>query len=59
MILAKLRMIKAIILPEKRLKNKSDIVEVLTNTRVNVRQIRQIAKRESTLEIFKGISGEI
>jgi len=52
-------MIKATILPEKRLKDKSDIVEVLTNTRVNVRQIRQIAKRESTLEIFKGISGEI
>jgi len=59
LILAKLRRIKATILPEKSIKDKNDIVEALANTRVNVRKIRQIAKRESTVEIFNGISEEI
>ena len=52
LILAKLRMIKATLSPERSLKDKNDIAAILANTRVNVRTIRQIAKREKTLEIF-------
>jgi len=49
-------MIKATNLPGKSIKDKNDIVAVLTNTKVNTRRIQQIAKRESTLEIFREIS---
>jgi hypothetical protein len=55
LILAKLRMIKATIPPERSFKDKNDIAAILANTKVNVRTIRQIAKRETTLEIFNGI----
>jgi len=56
LILAKLRMIKANILPEKSIKVKNDILAVITDTKVNTRRLQQIARRDNTLEIFKEIS---
>lgn len=50
LILAKLRMIKATLAPEKSLKDKNDIVEILAHTKVNIQSIRRIAKKETTLE---------
>lgn len=52
LILAKLRMIKSTLPPERSLKDKDDIAAILANTKVNVRTIRETAKRETTLEIF-------
>ena len=55
LILAKLRMIKATLPPERSLKDRNDIAAIVANTKVNFRMIRQIAKRETTLEIFDEI----
>lgn len=55
LILAKLRMIKATIPAERSFKDRNDIAAILVNTKVNVRTIREVAKKETTLEIFNKI----
>jgi hypothetical protein len=55
LILSKLRMIKATVPRERSQKDKDDIRAILTNTTVNTRRIRDSAKRESTIEIFREI----
>jgi hypothetical protein len=52
LILAKLRMIKATVSPQRRAQDRDDITAILTNNKVNTRKIRQRARRESTLQIF-------
>ncbi len=59
LIVAKLRMIKATRPVGRSEKDREDIRAILTNTRVNKRHIQQAARREATLDIFKGISGEL
>ena len=56
LILAKLRMIRATMPPERSLKDRSDIVSILANTRVDKHKVERSARRESTLEIFNEIN---
>ncbi len=58
LIVAKLRMIKATLPPERSGKDKNDILAILANTRVNVRRIERLARMDNTLKIFKEISAD-
>ena len=55
LILAKLRMIKATLPPERSVKDKNDVSAILANTRVDVRRIERLARKERTLDIFAKI----
>jgi hypothetical protein len=55
LILAKLRMIKATIPRERSQKDKEDIQAILANTRVSKRKVLDQARRQSTIEILRGI----
>ncbi len=55
LILSKLRMIKATRPAERSFKDREDIREILANTRVNKRRVLDQARREGTIEIFRGI----
>ena len=59
LILAKLRMTKATFPHERSVKDKNDIIAILSNTRVNMGRIRRGARKENTLEIFENISQSI
>jgi len=56
LILAKLRMIKATVPPERALKDLEDVRAILKFTKVNVEAVRKQARRNSTLSIFKSIT---
>jgi hypothetical protein len=53
LILAKLRMIKVTLPPERSQKDKDDIKSILRHTKVNIKTIEQHAQKETTLTIFK------
>ena len=55
LILAKLRMIKATIPRERSQKDRDDITAILENTRVSKRKIIDQARKQSTIEILRGI----
>lgn len=58
LILAKLRMVKVTISPERALKDKDDIRAMLRHTRINVKAIEKRAEKENTLYIFKELQKE-
>ncbi len=53
LILSKLRMIKVTIEPERAMKDRQDIKTILRTTKVNLKDIRSSASRETTLELLK------
>src|SRR2546429_6919060 len=55
LILDKLRMIKATIPRERSQKDRDDITAILENTRVSKRKIIDQARKQSTIEILRGI----
>jgi hypothetical protein len=55
LILAKLRMIKATLPPGRSVKDKNDVSAILANTRVDVRRIEKLARKDRTLDIFTKI----
>ncbi|TMI14697.1 hypothetical protein E6H33_07645 [Candidatus Bathyarchaeota archaeon] len=55
LILAKLRMIKATVPRERSQKDRDDITAILENTRVSKRKIIDQARKQSTIEILRGI----
>ncbi len=57
LILAKLRMIKATINPEKSQKDKEDIKGILDYAEVNLDAVKQKARRETTLDLLLRILG--
>lgn len=58
LILAKLRMIKVTLPPEKSQKDRDDIKAILRHTRVNIKTIERHAQKETTLVIFKELTKE-
>lgn len=55
LIVAKLRMIKTTLPPERSIKDKNDVQAILANTRVDLRRIERLARKDTTLEIFRTI----
>ena len=55
LILAKLRMIRATLSPERSVKDKNDVLAILANTGVDVRRIERLARKDGTLDIFTKI----
>jgi hypothetical protein len=53
LILAKLRMIKATLPPERATKDEDDIKAILTFSKVNIETIKEISGKEGTLDIFE------
>ena len=53
LILSKLRMIKATVPKERALKDKDDVEAILKYTEVNMKALKQRARRESTLSILE------
>jgi hypothetical protein len=53
LILAKLRMIKATIQREKALKDKDDVKAILRHIKVNLKALRNKAKKEKTISILE------
>jgi hypothetical protein len=58
LILAKLRMVKVTIPPERALKDKDDIRAVLRHARINIKTIEKQAEKENTLYLFKELQKE-
>jgi hypothetical protein len=58
LILAKLRMIKATLPPERSQKDRDDVKSILRHTKVNIKTIERHAQKETTLTIFKELSKE-
>lgn len=56
LILAKLRMIKATVPPERTLRDKEDVRAILKFTAVNVEAVKKQARRNNTLSTFKSIT---
>ncbi len=56
LILAKLRMIKATVQKERSQNDRDDIRAILANTKVNRRRITEVARRESSLRIFRELA---
>jgi len=52
LIIAKLRMIKATLPPERAIKDKDDVKAVLAFTKVNIEVVKKQAKKDKTFEIF-------
>lgn len=55
LILAKLRMIKATVPRERGLKDEEDVKAILKFTRVNIRAVKEKARKDGTLAIFEEI----
>ena len=58
LILAKLRMIKAKLQPEKAATDRQDIRAILKSTRIRFDSLRREAKRQSTYKILQGLMRE-
>jgi hypothetical protein len=58
LILAKLRMIKVTLPPERSQKDRDDIKSILRHTKVNIKTIEQHAQKETTLTLFKELIKE-
>jgi hypothetical protein len=56
LVLAKLRMIKATLPPERAVKDKEDVKAVLTFANVDVKAVKQQAKKEGTFDILEGLT---
>ena len=57
LILSKLRMIKATVPKERALKDKDDVKAILRYTKVNMKALKQRARKESTLSILEELKG--
>ncbi len=53
LIAAKLRMIKASLLPERSVKDREDVKAILAFTKVDIKAVKRHAQKENTTEIFK------
>jgi len=58
LVLAKLRMIRATVPRERALKDVDDVKAVLKFTRVNLKTVKERARRENTLPILENIMAE-
>jgi hypothetical protein len=58
LVLSKLRMIKATRPAERSFKDREDVKQILANTNVNKRKIRELARKQGTEKIFGDILGE-
>jgi hypothetical protein len=58
LILAKLRMIKVTLPPERAQKDWEDIKSILKHTKVNIKTIERYAEKETTLTIFRELTKE-
>ena len=56
LIAAKLRMIKATLLPERSAKDKEDVRAILQFTRVDLGAVKRHAKKDKTLDVFNALS---
>jgi hypothetical protein len=56
LVAAKLRMIKATLLPEGSAKDKEDVKAVLAFTKVNISAVKKQAQKDNTLEIFEALA---
>jgi len=56
LILAKLRMIKATVPRERALKDKDDVRAILRHTRVQMKALREQARRNNTISILEAIA---
>jgi hypothetical protein len=57
LILAKLRMIKVTVPPERSLKDKDDVKAILAFTQVNLATLKSQANKDKTLEILESLLG--
>ncbi len=55
LIIAKLRMIKATLPPERTIKDKEDVKAILAFTRVDIEAVKKQARKDKTLEIFQAL----
>jgi len=55
LIAAKLRMIKATLVPERSIKDKEDIMAILAFTRVDLKSVKKQAQNDKTLDIFEAL----
>ncbi len=58
LILSKLRMIKVTIEPERAMKDKQDIKSILNEEEVNLREVKNKASRETTLNLLQELIAE-
>jgi len=56
LIMAKLRMIKATLPPERASKDKADIKAILAFTKLNIAAVKKQAQKDKTLEILKALT---
>lgn len=56
LIIAKLRMIKVTLPPERAIKDKDDVKAILAFTKVDIEAVKKQAKKDKTLEIFQAIT---
>ncbi len=56
LIIAKLRMIKATLPPERAVKDKEDVKAILAFTKVDIEAVKKRAKKDKTFEIFQAIT---
>jgi len=56
LILAKLRMIKAIIPKERSVKDGQDVIAILNFTKVNVEAVKKQAKKDNTFTIYRNLT---
>lgn len=55
LIVAKLRMIKVTLPPERAIKDKEDVKAILAFTKLNINAIKKQAQKDETLEIFEAL----
>ena len=58
LILAKLRMIKVTLPPERSQKDRDDIKSILRHTKANIKTIERQAQKETTFTLFKELTKE-
>jgi hypothetical protein len=56
LIVAKLRMIKVTLPPERAIKDKEDVKAILAFTKLNINAIKKQAQKDETLEIFEALT---
>jgi hypothetical protein len=59
LILAKLRMIKATVPRERAQKDKDDVKAILRESSVNLDALKRCARKENTLNIFRGLEKDL
>lgn len=56
LIAAKLRMIKATLMPERTLKDKEDVKSILAFTKLNINAVKKQAQKDKTLDVFEALT---